>query len=94
MKNFRCLVEYRYPIIHEPPTDVILHDGCIRVDKAEFITEDVKPIVIEELEKIKAEIEEKRKEMESVKDWGRYYGLNLSHIIIDIHIEELKGENK
>lgn len=47
---------------------------------------------IEELEKIKAEIEKEREEMASVKDWGRYYGLNMSLEIVDNHIAELKGE--
>ena len=50
--------------------------------------------IIEELEKIKAEIEKEREEMASVKDWGRYYGLNMSLEIVDNHISELKGEQE
>lgn len=49
---------------------------------------------IKELEKIKAEIEKEREEMASVKDWGRYYGLNMSLEIVDNHISELKGEQE
>ena len=49
-------------------------------------------LIVKELEKIKEEVEKEREEMANEKDWGRYYGLNLSLEIIDNHIAELKGE--
>ena len=50
--------------------------------------------VVAELEKIKAEIEKERDGMARARDYGRYYGLNISLKIIYEHISELKGENK
>ena len=50
-------------------------------------------LIIEELEKIKAEIEKEREEMLNAADWGRYYGLNRSLKIIYKHISELKGRD-
>ena len=56
----------------------------------------------EELEKIKAEIEEKQEEVIGINqkanfqyenDYGMYYGYESSIGIIEEHIKELKGEN-
>ena len=65
--------------------------GC-KVWECEFkpVFSESKQPIIEELEKIKAEIEKEREEMTNAKDWGRYYGLGLSIRIIDKHISELK----
>ena len=46
--------------------------------------------VIEELEKIKAEIEE----LKSDSDYYEWYGIKRTVNLIDNHISELKGENK
>lgn len=49
---------------------------------------------VEELEKIRKEIENDQEQMVNEKDFGKYYGMGWTIRIIDNHIEELKGENK
>lgn len=49
---------------------------------------------INELEKIRQEIENDQEQMANEKDWGRYYGMGWSIRIIDNHITELKGEQE
>ena len=48
----------------------------------------------EELEKIKTEIEELKKEWDKFDDWRKKDGLFYAYKIVEKHIEELKGENK
>ena len=67
---------------------------ALQYDRNQYVKgySDGRASIVDELEKIKAEIEKEREEMASVKDWGRYYGLNMSLEIVDNHIAELKGE--
>lgn len=52
----------------------------------------VKETLVEELEKIREEIEKDQEQMANENDFGRYYGMGWSIRIIDNHISELKGE--
>lgn len=49
---------------------------------------------IEELEKIREEIENDQEQMANEKDFGKYYGMGWAIRIIDKHISELKGEQE
>ena len=49
---------------------------------------------VEELEKIREEIENDQEQMVNEKGFGKYYGMSWAIRIIDNHIAELKGEKE
>ena len=54
----------------------------------------VRETFIEELEKIKAEIQKEADYLKQQKDYAKAYGMEIAIEYIDKHISELKGENK
>lgn len=66
----------------------------MRRDEIAIVHEYARQQTVQELEKIRAEIEELIQHCDTDYDFEEIYGIRQAIKIIDKHISELKGENK